>query len=235
MRLARVTSVLGPLALALSVALPAPVAYARAGDGVQPRIIGGGYADSAPWAAALYYDDGGFWCSGTIIAPRWVLTARHCMYDGYSMYVRVGHVSHPEGTFARVRRVVRSPHSDLALLNLGRSITTSYAALATADPAVGSGNDIYGWGTTEVGEDAPMSTRLKTASVRVTSTSSSDYFGGRAIRSRSISGTAGYGDSGGPQFYRGRLVGVCSTGDYTYQTYASISANRRWIADVAGV
>jgi hypothetical protein len=55
------------------------------------------------------------------------------------------------------------------------------------------------------------------------------------VQSRRISGTAGYGDSGGPQFYDGRLVGVCSTGDYVYQTYGSISANRSWIRRVAGV
>jgi len=236
MRLTRVIATVGSLLLALSTAAPASAAHMSRSDGpVTPQIIGGDYVASAPWAAALYYDGGGFYCSGTIIAPRWVITAQHCIYDGYTMYVRVGNVHHPDGTIARVRRVVRAAGADMALLNLERSVDTTYAPLASSDPPVGRTNHIYGWGTTEVGEDAPLSEWLKVASVRVTSTNSSDYFGGRAVQSRRISGTAGYGDSGGPQFYDGRLVGVCSTGDYVYQTYGSISANRSWIRRVAGV
>jgi hypothetical protein len=62
-----------------------------------------------------------------------------------------------------------------------------------------------------------------------------DYFGGPAVRSRGISGTTGWGDSGGPQMYNGVQVGVCSTGTNTEQTYASVAANRDWIRTVAGV
>lgn len=209
----------------------APVSPVRAAE---PTIIGGGYASSGPWSAALYYSDG-FYCSGSIIAPRWVLTAQHCVYDGYAMSVRVGNVHHQSGRFATVQRVVRASGADMTLLYLDRAINTTYARLASADPPIGSTNDIFGWGTVEPGENAPMSDRLKTATVRVTSNNDRDYFGGRAVRSRVASGGPGYGDSGGPQFYNGRQVGVCSTGDYTYQSYASVAANRTWIRNVAGV
>jgi hypothetical protein len=236
MRLARLATVLGSILTVLSVAVPgAPAQAARQDDPVTPRIIGGEFVASAPWAAALYYDGYGFYCSGTIIAPRWVVTARHCITAGYPMSVRVGNVRHASGTPARVQRVVNASRADIALLNLDRAVSTSYAPLATADPPVGARNDIYGWGTIEPGEDAPMSARLKRASVQVTSTTAGDAYGGRAIRSRVGSGGPGYGDSGGPQLYRGRLVGVCSTGDYVHQQYASVSANRSWIRDVTGV
>jgi len=92
--------------------------------------------------------------------------------------------------------------------------------------------------TTVVECEQPVTTAsapLATASVRITSTNARDNAGGRAIGSRKISGTAGYGDSGGPQFHGDKLVGVCSTGDYVNTQYASITANRSWIRSVAGV
>lgn len=250
MRQAGITCLLVSLVLALTAGAPAAGASAAGGHGagappaaapqpdrdgrVGPRIIGGEYVSSAPWAAALYYSDE-FYCSGTVIAPRWVITAQHCIYDGYAMSVRVGNVYHRNGTMAQVQRLTRARGADLALLYLDRSINTTYAPLATANPRTGATNNIYGWGTIEPGEDAPLSERLKTATVRVTSTNDTDYYGGRAIRSRVLSGGPGYGDSGGPQLDGGRLVGVCSTGDYVNQSYASVLANRSWIRDVAGV
>lgn len=212
---------------------PAPAGTHQDGT-VTPSIIGGGYASNAPWAAALYYSTG-FYCSGSIIAPRWVLTARHCIYDGYAMSVRVGNLHHPSGQVANVQRFVRSTTADMTLLYLDRSISTTYAPLASSDPPIGSTNNIYGWGTVEPGENAPMSDWLKTATVRVISNNGSDNYGARAVRSRVASGGPGYGDSGGPQFYNGRQVGVCSTGDYTFQNYTSVAANRSWIRSVTGV
>ena len=230
----RVTSLLGALVLALAAAPAGAAPTSRDSGGPTTQIIGGGHVSSAPWAAALYYSDG-FYCSGTIIAPRWVMTARHCIYEGHAMSVRVGNVHHPSGTYANVRRVVQARGADLALLNLDRTVNTTYAAIAGADPRPNTTNNIYGWGTTEPGENAPLSDRLKTATVRVTSANGTDYFGGRAIRSRVQSGGPGYGDSGGPQLAGGRLVGVCSTGDYTYQQYTSVNAYRGWIRDTAGI
>ena len=44
------------------------------------------------------------------------------------------------------------------------------------------------------------------------------------------------GDSGGPQFYNGRQVGVASTADgRTRQNYGSVANSRAWITSVSGV
>jgi secreted trypsin-like serine protease len=232
----RLKSVLGAIALAVTV-LVAPYAVwnAHASDnaGYEPEIIGGETVASAPWATGLYYN-GSFFCSGAIIASRWVLTARHCIEEGGPTDVRIGDVRINHGTSVNVTRIVKTPNADLALLQLGRSVTTSYAPLASADPPAGATNQIYGWGTIEVGENAPLSDVLKRGSQRVVG-SGQDHFGGRSVRSKKINGTAGYGDSGGPMWYGGKVVGVCSTGDYVYTDYGSVAANRDWIRRTSGV
>ncbi|MTD53646.1 S1 family peptidase [Amycolatopsis pithecellobii] len=210
-------------------------------EAATPLIIGGDTVSSAPWGAQVYWDDassfGGFECSGTIIAPQWVLTAQHCLNDP-GIHVKVGNVALQQGTDADVDRQLASPDGDIALLHLTTPVDTTYMQLADSDPATGDTNQIYGWGRTE-GTSPPSST-LKTANVRVTGTSS-DAFGGPAIRSRGIDGSSWHGDSGGPELSNGKQVGVCSTGlnDGTQingtQNYAKVSASRSWIRDNAGV
>ncbi|MEU8045231.1 trypsin-like serine protease [Micromonospora echinofusca] len=225
----RIRSMIAVLATALAGVLGASSGAVAAP--VSPYIIGGGTVSSAPWAAAVF-SNGSFTCSGTIIAPQWVLTARHCL--GGSMSVRVGSVYRSSGG---VTRTVSASYSryDLALMRLSSSVSTSYVTLASSNPPIGSTNSIYGWGMTCY-SGCSASTQLKTASVQVTSNSATDAYGGQAIRSTRINGNAWRGDSGGPQFYNGRQVGVASTADgYSIQNYGSVAYNRAWISQTAGV
>lgn len=219
----------GALLLALVLCVPASAATERP---TQADIIGGGPVSSAPWAAAVYHN-GTFFCSGTIIAPRWVLTASHCVGD--DMTVRIASVYRDSGgSMADVVSSETSPNGDISLLELDRGISTTYSRLSGSYPAVGATNNIYGWGRTSYNGDPSL--QLKTASVEVTSTSCRDYVGGRGICSSGISGVAWGGDSGGPQFHKGRQVGVSSTADgATSQTYGAVAASRSWIRDIAGV
>jgi secreted trypsin-like serine protease len=225
----RLRLTLATLATTLVGAFVAP--SAAAATDVSPQIIGGGTVSSAPWAAAVF-SNGSFTCSGTIIAPQWVLTARHCVSG--TMSVRVGSVNRSSGG---VTSGVSASYSryDLALLRLSTAINTTYVTLSSSYPPVGSTNQIYGWGMTcYSGCDA--SPQLKTANVQVTSTNVTDAYGGRAIRSTRINGNAWRGDSGGPQFYNGAQVGVASTADgVNIQNYGSVAYNRAWITSTAGV
>lgn len=208
---------------------------------VTPHIIGGGTVDSAPWGAQIFWDDvtdnGGFECSGTIVAAEWVLTAQHCLNEP-GMHVKVGDVALGQGTESAVDQQVASPNGDMALLHLATPIETTFVTLGDAAPAVGDENQIYGWGRTE--GDSPPSDTLKTATVKVTGTST-DAFGGEAIASSGVDGAAWHGDSGGPQMAGDTQVGVCSTGENSgsdpngTQNYASVAANRAWIQSTAGV
>ena len=223
----RIRLLLAIAGAALGAVLVAP---APANADATPFIIGGSTVTSAPWAAQVYRS-GSFTCSGSIIAAQWVLTARHCTASS-GMTVRVGSVVRGQGTLANV--VSFSTRFDLALLRLDRSINTTFVALASADPPVGATNSIYGWGMTCF-SGCGAATQLKTASVRV-SGFTTDAFGGRAIASTRINGNAWRGDSGGPQFYNGRQVGVASTADgQTRQNYGSVANSRAWITSVSGV
>lgn len=217
------------LAIAATALVGVFVAPSAAAAAPEP-IIGGSTVSSAPWAAAVF-QNGSFACSGSIIAPRWVLTARHCI--GGTMSVRVGSVYRSSGGTTRSVSATYSRY-DLGLLYLSSSVSTTYVTLASSNPPVGSTNTIFGWGRTCNTCDA--SPQLKTASVRTTTNGASDAYGGPAIRSTGVNGVAWRGDSGGPQFYNGQQVGVCSTGNgSTYQNYGSVAASRSWIASVAGV
>ncbi|MFJ8916251.1 S1 family peptidase [Amycolatopsis sp. NPDC102389] len=234
MRMSKIVATVAGAAAALTLAAtPA----ANAGQ----DIIGGGTVSSAPWGAQIYWDDatafGGFNCSGTIIAPQWVLTAKHCL-NKPGMHVKVGNVNLNQGTEADVDQQKAAPSGDIALLHLTTAVSTTYMKLGTANPANGTTNQIYGWGRTQ-GNNPPSSV-LKTANVRITGTSS-DAYGGQAIASVGINGSAWHGDSGGPQLSNGVQVGVCSTGSNSgtnpqgTQNYASVAASRSWIRTTAGV
>ena len=226
----RIRSLVAVLATAVAGVLGASSGVV-ANPGPTPLIIGGGYVSSAPWAAAVF-SNGSFTCSGTIIAPEWVLTARHCV--GGSMSVRVGSVYRSSGGTTRSVTAAYGRY-DLALMRLSSSVNTSYVTLANSNPPIGSTNSIYGWGMTCY-SGCSASSQLKTANVRVTSNNASDAYGGQAIQTNRINGNAWRGDSGGPQFYNGRQVGVASLANgVNLQIYGSVAYNRSWITSISGV
>ncbi|WP_020658138.1 S1 family peptidase [Amycolatopsis benzoatilytica] len=232
-------------AAAVTAAALLSLAVPGAATAAEPRIIGGGTAPSVSWGAQVYVntpgrDFQGFNCSGTVIAPRWVMTAVHCLdQDGSGMFVRVGSNTLYGGTKIAVDREEQSPNGDIALLHLAQSTSAGPISLGGADPATGSTNQLYGWGrTTPTG---PPASALKVANVQVTG-QSTDAYGGRAIQSVGVNGSAWKGDSGGPELSGGAQVGVASTvqnqdGTNTRGTnnYASVAASRSWIRSTSGV
>jgi secreted trypsin-like serine protease len=222
-------------------ALAAGLVAAPAQASVSPDIIGGGTASNIPYGAQINWTNAGsangFECSGTIIAPQWVLTAQHCRNDA-GMFVLVGSLNLGQGTRANVDRQVPSPNGDILLVHLTTAINTTFSKLGSADPATGATNQIYGWGRTQGSN--PPSPVLKVANVRVTG-HSTDAFGGRAIASVGVNGSAWHGDSGGPEVSGGVQVGVCSTGVNSgsnpqgTQNYASVASSRSFIRSTAGV
>ncbi|GAB3363802.1 hypothetical protein GCM10027360_29050 [Amycolatopsis echigonensis] len=145
MRIARTAAVLSGLAFA-AVAAAAPATAAPA----QPAIIDGSTADS-PHAAARMFAGGQELCSATIIAPDWILTARHCTQGagGKQITFHVGNLDQTQGTEVSATSVHDSPDADISLVQIDRQVQTEYAPLGTAgDVNAGDTAQVYGWGAT---------------------------------------------------------------------------------------
>lgn len=145
---------------------------------VRPAIVGGTTASAGSWgfmAFVLYVGDSGpsFACSGTVIAPKLVLTAGHCAVDedtgaalapaGYRVFTGSLDWSNAAGRqLSAVSRVVVFPDydpstgaGDAAVLVLSTPTSAASVPLATAaDQYLYDGNapaQIAGWGTTAAG------------------------------------------------------------------------------------
>ncbi|WP_410658845.1 S1 family peptidase [Amycolatopsis sp. lyj-112] len=238
MRLRSLVLLAGTAFLAL-LGSTAPAATAAEPSGAQPMIIGGQNAQSGPWAARLFVN-GQQNCSATIIAPQYILTAKHCVAGSGSYTFRIGSLDQTSGgTTATAASITRHSGADLAIVKLTGSVNATYAPLGTTgNVAVGQNVQVYGWGaTSQCGSEINCQSRyLKVATVRVNSVNCGDYNGGVAVCANRVDGITAGGDSGGPMFSGGRQVGVASTSDRSNNTaYTNITRYRSWIQQVAGV
>lgn len=178
-------------------------------------IIGGTPHDGDPQTVYLM-QRGGFVCTGSLIAPRVVLTALHCVdsgggvgpasqfsigvgprADGSSVYARVSEV--------RTARASRFEGNDIAVLLLtsAGSLTpyeVSFVAPRVGDPIIGIG---YGQ-TNGSRRGLPAGRKYRGAST-IGRLGAMEIVTQRALPC--------YGDSGGPLFdAAGRVIGVVSRG-----------------------
>ncbi|HWC23613.1 MAG TPA: trypsin-like serine protease [Flexivirga sp.] len=217
-------------------------ATAVSGDTVSPHIIGG-TSGSSPYIVQLVFGQSGgtYGCTGEAIAPQWVLTAQHCIDGTQWMNVYYSNSVTNPGTPVAADQVAGSANRDVALVHLSSAKSLSgYAPLASSyTPRSGDTGTIWGYGLTAGGAQP---THLNKATVNVVG-SSTDAYGGNAIHVKGVDGASNHGDSGGPLFVGGVVVGVCSTGDvadpgsdiHAGSNYANLTASRSWIKSVAGV
>nr|XP_014095848.1 anionic trypsin-1-like isoform X2 [Bactrocera oleae] len=191
-----------------------------------------------PFMVSLRLTKGAHTCGASIIAPRWILTAAHCVYEraakDLSIQFAAKVISRYSGNFAPVERIIvhenytpgGSYANDIALVKLYNGLVYDYvkvASVALPDPyfevpqtEIGAAGVLLGWGLNATGGvNTPTleDVHLKIYSDCECTTRHSGHTNADHLCAGVDVGGKGQctGDSGGPLLYMGSIqLGIVS-------------------------
>ncbi|XP_017044992.1 seminase [Drosophila ficusphila] len=225
------------------------------GGQIQPRIVGGTATSLSAvggFVVNLRYD-GAFYCGGSLVSGRHVVTAAHCLkgYQPGRMTVQGGVSKLSQAGV--VRRVARyfipsgfsssSLNWDVGVVRLQSALTgsgISTVPLCRVQWNVGDYMRVSGWGTTRYGNSSP-SNQLRTATIQLIrkrecqrAYQNRDSLSASSFCARSGGKDSCSGDSGGGAIFQNQLCGIVSWGlgcaDARYPgVYTSVHRARAFI------
>ena len=218
---------------------------ARLGRSIREMKIVGGKPSSPedlPGAAALV--DGSWqYCGGTIISPRWAMTAAHCQPQvGEQVLVGATNLGEARRIFIIESRInagwtSRTMRDDVAVVRLAEAAEVPTVPLAETLPPAGTLVTVLGWGRTQ--EGGSSSKDLLKVEIPLLSTLECVATYPTQIYSTMLcAGTAGkdscQGDSGGPLVFHGEQIGIVSWGRGCARpdapgVYTSVPIVRDWV------
>ena len=240
--------------LILTLLLAAPLGGAETLSPEPREIRGGEDAELSRFREVLELHVGNSQCTAVVVAPRWALTAAHCVEvpSHVSLPHPDIHVHRPDRRITRLvphpdyndGDAVRGSRNDIAFIEVDRPFGIEPAELATAEQFQlfvqhGAMIRVVGWGLVAEGQQAPTLQESSWPLSRCNAISAYLAPRDRCFEMTPFVHEIMNGDSGAPVYLqiggRRRLIGIATATAGDKAVFMSADYFRRWIAAVIGL